>query len=63
MYNENNNEDLTNDKLCVCEDVSIPAHERASIDRVIEMYENGDLHTNDFISFDEFERRIRRAAN
>ena len=63
MYNLKNNEDLPNDELCVCEDVSIPAHERAAIDRVIEMYENGKLGKDDFISFSEFEKRIRRAAN
>ena len=63
MYNENTNENFTNDELCVCEDMSIPASERAAIDRVIEMYENGELNENDFISYEEFKKHIRRAIN
>ena len=38
MYNLKNNEDLTNDEHYVCEDVAIPAHERAIIDKTIMTY-------------------------
>lgn len=60
MYNKNNEDLLTNDELCVCKDVSIPAHERAVIDRVIEMYENGEFGENDFVEWHEVKERMRR---
>lgn len=60
MCNKNNGEFLTNDELCVCEDVSIPAHERAAIDRVIQMYENGEFSEHDFIEWHEVKERMRR---
>ncbi len=62
MINTNINYD-ENDGLCVCEDVDIPASERDAIDRVIEMYENGEFKESDFISFDEFKTRIRGVFN
>lgn len=51
------------DELCVCEDTDIPSSERAAIDRVIEKYENGEFKNSDFISLNEFERRIRGAVS
>ena len=60
MYNENTNENFTNDELCVCEDMSIPASERAAIDRVIEMYENGEFSKEDFVEWREVKESMRR---
>ena len=61
MYKQDiKNENLINDELCVCEDASISASECAAIDRVIEMYENGHLREDDFISWHEVKERMRR---
>ena len=51
------------DELCVCENTDISVSERAAIDRVIEKYENGEFKSSDFISLNEFERRIRGAVS
>lgn len=55
-----NDFDFTNDKLCVSEDYSIPNSERAAIDRVIEMYENGEFKSTDFVEWSEVKERMRR---
>ena len=46
------------DEHCVCEDTDISVSERAAIDRVIEMYENGEFKSSDFISWDECKKRL-----
>ena len=67
MYIKNNDEtlinDITNDEFCVCEDYSIPEHERAAIDKVIEIYEPLINSPEHWVTLDEFERRMRRAVN
>ena len=64
MYIKNNNETLINnlpdDNFCGCEDYSIPEHERTAIDKVIEMYENGEFGENDFVEWHEVKERMRR---
>lgn len=61
MYNKNiESENLTNEELCVCEDFSITASERAAIDRVIEMYENGKLTKDDFVEWREVKESMRK---
>ncbi len=55
---KNNKEKYTN-TLCVSENLNNLNNENAVIDRVIELYESGAFTKKDFISLDEFEKRIR----
>ena len=55
---KNNKEKYTN-TLCVNQNLNNLNNEDAAIDRVIELYESGAFTKKDFISLDEFEKRIR----
>ena len=55
---KNKKEKYTN-TLCVNENLNNLNNEDAAIDRVIELYESGAFTKKDFISLDEFEKRIR----
>ena len=55
---KNKKEKYTN-TLCVNKNLNNLNNEDAAIDRVIELYESGAFTKKDFISLDEFEKRIR----
>ncbi len=55
----NNNKEKRTNTLCVSENINNLNNEEAVIDRVIELYESGAFTKKDFISLDEFEKRIR----
>ena len=55
---KNKKEKYTN-TLCVNENLNNLNNEDAAIDRVIELYESGAFTKKDFISLEEFEKRIR----
>ena len=55
---KNNKEKYTN-TLCVSENLNNLNNEEVVIDKVIELYESGAFTKKDFISLDEFEKRIR----
>ena len=55
----NNNKEKCTNTLCVSENINNLNNEDAAIDRVIKLYESGAFTKKDFISLDEFEKRIR----